>query len=72
MIMNLKIETFNSRISLVLIIMTEILKSDFDLKITDFLDVVNLKITLELELDLETFFNRQNFLKKFLGRRDRL
>ena len=55
--MNLKIETFNSRISLVLIIMTEILKSDFDLKITDFLDVVNLKITLELELDLETFFN---------------
>ena len=61
MIMNLKIETFNSRISLVLIIMTEILKSDFDLKITDFLDVVNLKITLELELDLETFFNRQNF-----------
>ena len=72
MIMNLKIETFNSRISLVLIIMTEILKSDFDLKITDFLDVVNLKITLELELDLETFFNRKNFLKKILGRRDRL
>lgn len=49
MIMNLQIETFNSKISLVLVIMKEILKSDFDLKITD---VVNLKITLELELDL--------------------